>query len=71
MPNKPNEMFSTSDTLASVKYQQATGFKATTHASTVSGGVNVRTVVTTAQKGVLDLRYAPRSPKSSDKNTAL
>jgi hypothetical protein len=71
MPKKLTDPFSTCDTMAAVNYQCATGVRVNLQANTSPPGDQVRTVVTTAQKGALDLRYAPRSPKVSDKNTAL
>ncbi|MHB1561823.1 MAG: hypothetical protein ACYC61_30605 [Isosphaeraceae bacterium] len=70
MPKKPTEPFSTCNPLPAVKYQRAEGVKVSTAGSTSLPRGEVRTVVTTAQKGTLDLRYAPRRPKISDKNTA-
>ena len=70
MPNKPTEPFSTCNPLSAVKYRHAEGVKVSMTGSTAPPSGEVRTVVTTAQKGTLDLRYAPRKPKVSDKNTA-
>jgi hypothetical protein len=70
MPKKPTEPFSTCNPLSAVKYQLAEGVKVGTAGSTSPPSGEVRTVVTSAQKGTLDLRYAPRKPKVSDKNTA-
>lgn len=69
MPKKPIELFSTCNPLSAVKYQRAEGVKVSTAGSTSLPSGEVRTVVTTAQKGTLDLRYAPRKPKVSAKNT--
>lgn len=71
MPRKPSDFFPTCSVPASGCYQQATGFNLNARGTTVPVSGSVRTVVTTTQKGMLELRYAPRSPKVSDKNTAL
>jgi hypothetical protein len=71
MSKKPTEPFSTCNPLSAVKYEKATGVKISTHGSTAPASDKVRTVVTSAQKGTIDLRYVPRKPKISDKNTAV
>lgn len=71
MTKKPAEAFSTCDPLTAVKYQAAICVKVNLQATTAPSDGHVRTVVTTAQKGMLDLRYAPRAPRISDKNTAF
>jgi hypothetical protein len=70
MPKKTSETFSTCDSMSGVKYKKAVGFADNLKATTAPPSGHVRTVVTTAQSGSLDLRYAPRDPKVSDKNTA-
>lgn len=71
MPKNPNEPFSTCDTLSAVKYQAVQCISVSLHGSTAPKGGEVRTVVTTAQTGSLDLRYAPRTPNLSDSNTSI
>jgi hypothetical protein len=53
-----------------VKYGKAIGVIINPKASTAAPATQVCTVVTTARSGALDLRYAPRDPKVSDKTTA-
>ncbi len=70
MAKKSNGSHSTSGSLNAVKYSKAIGMIVNPKTSTASSVAQVRTVVTTARSGSLDLRYAPRDPKVSDKNTA-
>ncbi|QDV38077.1 hypothetical protein [Tautonia plasticadhaerens] len=71
MKIKKGEAFTTCESLAGVKYEKAVGFSVNMHATTAPPSGQVRTVVTTAKSGSLDLRYAPREPKTFDKDTAF
>jgi hypothetical protein len=70
MPEKTSDPFSTCDPLSGVEYEKAQGVVVNLRATTIPPSGQVRTVVTTAQTGSLELRYAPRDPTVSDKNTA-
>lgn len=70
MQNRPDEAFSTCGSTGATKYHAATGVNFGLQATTTPCDGQMRTVVTTNQSGTLDLRYAPRSPKLLDKNTA-
>lgn len=70
MQNKFNQQISTCDPLSGVKFQPAQGFNMHVNGSTAPAIAQVRTVVTTAQTGSLDLRYAPRNAIVLDKKTS-
>lgn len=62
---KPN----TSDAIASATYQSARGYHVGAKIEQPAMTQHVRTVVTSAKEGSLELRYAPRSPKVTDVST--
>ena len=70
MANKPTKTSDTRNPLAATKYQKADVVQTSIQGSTSPSSDHVRTVVTTSQDGTLNLRYAPRKPKTSNKNTA-
>ncbi len=71
MTTAPLDCWDTASYLEAVRYQLARNIMVGRDKSTTIHDDEVRTVVTTAMTGGLDLRYVPRRPKILRKTTAL
>ena len=69
MSTKPEDP-STADPTASATYQLACGVNLGVQITKPAITQQVRTVVTRAKEGSLDLRYAPHDPKVTDVSTS-
>lgn len=65
------ENFNTAEESTTAHYQAAKGVTVGQKSNTADPIQNVRTVVTSAKQGSIELRYAPRKPIVNDASTVF